>query len=153
MRRVRRSFACGLTARITALGLFLFGTNFCAVAAMAGTPGAPAPIACHQMISAEDAGSTAYCPEHDASKDTAKDTSASHMKPGAPCCVSLSPVTSPKVEKAQPFGFMLVKFLFAEPPRPVVMLPTWHGLSTESPPPSLAALAHDPDLSRAPPRS
>lgn len=136
------------SAAVAATLLFLAGTQFCLIGALAGLP-----MGCVGLPSQAQAAGSAVPPCHQAPADShdTKDSNGGCGDAGSPCCLSAAPVEAPAVNKSDATSSTVLGVLFAAAfaaaPAPARWVPT----PDESPPP----LAEPPFLSlgRSPPLS
>lgn len=135
-------------AAVAATVLFLAGTQFCLIGALAGLP-----MGCVGLPSQAQAADSAVPPCHRSKADShdTKSTQGPCSDAGSPCCLSAAPVEGPAVHKSDATSssvlVTLVPATFAVPTAPA----RWSPTPDESPPP----LAEPPFLSlgRSPPLS
>lgn len=124
---------------LVALALFVGGSNYCLLAALAGTP-----MACFAPPGATPAAGS-HCSHHSGGhRGTAPAAS--------PCCVNLAPVAAVHVAKADATHVPTVANPTSDPPTPAAPAVARHeGIADESPPPTFGFPATR--LGRAPPLS
>lgn len=136
------------SAAVAATLLFLAGTQFCLIGALAGLP-----MGCVGLPSSAQAADASVPPCHRAPAPSqhSKDTRGACGEAGSPCCLSAAPVEGPAVHKSDATSSTALGVLFAAAFAAAPAPARWSPIPDESPPP----LAEPPfsSLGRSPPLS
>jgi hypothetical protein len=130
------------------LALFMLGSHYCLVGAL--MPGGMDAMACHAPVAVEAGEAHAAMPACHGKAPSQKGEDAAPASQ-APCCVALTPVVAPQIDKlASEDESLLVPVAFAPAP---LRSPATAGLLLRAPPesPPLAAAPRAHASPRAPP--
>lgn len=146
MFRTRASSSSRRSAALAATLLFLAGTQFCLIGALAGLP-----MGCVGLPSQSKASALPPCHRAAAGSHDSQNTHGACGDAGSPCCLSAAPVQTPAIQKSDATSVATLVAHIDQAYALPQSATRWSPIPDESPPPLAEPAALS--LGRAPPLS